>query len=505
MTHHDQADDTAAAPYAMDRSLVSGMAWTAVMRWSAQVVSWIGTFYAARLLVPGDYGLVSMAMLAIGLARMVEDFGMDAILVQDRTLVGQDQARLAGFLLLLGVVLAALFIALSYPVATFFGEPKVQVIIAALSLVFVTDALQVVPRAQLQRGLEFRRLGVATFVQVLATQGALVTAATLGLGHWSLVVNTLAGALVVTLLLIYWSPFAVAWPRQLGTLLGPLKQGWRILASRAAWYGYNNADQTVIGKVLGKDALGAYSFATTLSTLTQQEIGSIVGKVVPGIFSGLQNRPDELRRYFLLLTELVTAISVPIVIGLALLADLFIPLLLGPKWLAVIAPLQLLCVYSAFNSSQLLLSHVLMWTGQFRVNMWCSILTGVTMPLAFLFAIDHGLVGIGWAWAVVYPIVNIPQFFYAFRTIDIRVWHWLRALWPSLAGCAVMTLAIFALRWAIPADAMRPGARFAILVSAGAGSYLATLWFAFRRRVMVYVELGRQLRRPAPGAATVAA
>jgi O-antigen/teichoic acid export membrane protein len=39
---------------------------------------------AARLLVPGDYGIMSMAMLAVGLVRMVDDLGLDAVLVQDR-------------------------------------------------------------------------------------------------------------------------------------------------------------------------------------------------------------------------------------------------------------------------------------------------------------------------------------------------------------------------------------------------------------------------------------
>lgn len=119
----------------------------------------------------------------------------------------------------------------------------------------------------------------------------------------------------------------------------------------------------------------------------------------------------------------MTVISAPIVIGLALLADLLIPLALGPKSLALIAPLQLLCVYSTFNSSRLLLSQVLMRAGQFRVNMWYSILSGLTMPLAFIVAVEPGLVGIGWDWLIVYPIANIPRFFYAFRTLEILVWH----------------------------------------------------------------------------------
>ena len=492
-TATEQIDSGAVLAGGLDHSLVSGMAWTAILRWSAQIISWMGTFYAARLLKPADYGLVAMAMLAIGLARMVEDFGMDAILVQDRAIVGGAQARLAGLLLALGVALSALFALAAQPIAWFFDEPKLVWMVVALSAVFVTDALQIVPRAQLQRTLQFRRLGLVQLVQVLATQVTLVVAVTLGLGHWSLIVNTLAGALVVTIVLCVWSPFSLRWPGELASLKSPLKQGWRILASRAAWYGYSNADQAIIGKMLGPEALGAYSFATTFSTLAQQEVGSIVSRVVPGIFSEVQNRADELRRYFLMLTELLAAVAFPLSIGLALLADLLIPALLGAKWNAAIAPLQLLCLYSTFLSSQLLLSHVLMWTGQFRVNMWCTLLICATMPLVFLVAVRGGAVGIAWAWAVVFPIVNIPQFFYAFRTVNIRVADWLDALWPAIAGCLAMSAAIFALRWALPATVPLP-VKCAALIALGALVYPAVLWLGFRARAMRFIALAKTLR-----------
>src|SRR4029077_11127970 len=108
--------------------------WTAVLRWPAQVISWAATAYAARQRLPAHYGFVSMAMIAIGLVRMVEDFGLDAIFVQDRSIVGEQQARLAGFILATGVALCLLFVALAQPVAAFFGEPQVAPILALLSM-----------------------------------------------------------------------------------------------------------------------------------------------------------------------------------------------------------------------------------------------------------------------------------------------------------------------------------------------------------------------------------
>jgi O-antigen/teichoic acid export membrane protein len=477
----------------LDHSLVAGMAWTAGLRWPAHAISWIATAYAARLLTPGDYGIISMAMIAIGMVRMVEDFGLDSVLLQDRTIVGIRQAQLAGFVLMAGVGLAGLFMLLSHPIAAFFGEPQVGPVIMLLSLLCVADALQVVPRAALQRQMQFARLAWAQFLQIAVTQGVLVIGASRGWGVWALVFNTLAGSAFVTVLLLYWHPYPVRWPRDIATLARPLLQGWRILASRAAYYAYSNADQTVVGRVLGKDALGAYSFATTLSTTLSQEISSVVSRVVPGIFTAVQDKPAELRRYFLVLTEMVSYLTLPISVGLALTADYAVLIVLGPQWQAVIVPLRLLCIYAACYTSQLLIGPVLMWTGQFRANMWCSILAGVVLPIAFIAGTHWRLEGVALAWSLVFPIVNLPAMVIAFRTMDIGFGAWFSALLPAAASCVGLSAALLAARWALPAD-ISIGMAATATVSAGAAGFLLTLGLVFRRRALQIFDFLRALR-----------
>ena len=475
----------------LDRSLATGIAWTAALRWVAQLVSWLATLYAARLLAPADFGLVSMAMLAIGLARLGQEFGLDAILVQNRAIVGDTHARLAGFVILVGVALTLAFVAIAAPVATFFGEPIVRMIIIGLAPLFIFDALQVVPYAELQRRLEFRRLAIVAFVQVATTAAALAVGVSTGLGLWAIVASKLAGEVAVTLLLLLWQPYRVRWPRELARIAQPLVQGWRVLASRIAWYGYSNADQAIIGKLLGKEALGSYSFAQTFSTLAQQEIGAVISRVVPGIFSEVQTDRAALRRYFLLLTELLTLFALPLAIGLAVTADLFVPLVLGDKWRDVIVPLRILCLYSAFLSAQTLVSHVLLWTGQFRIQMWCSILAGIVLPLALLAAAPHGIERVAWVWAAVFPIVNLPSIVFASRTIGISTREWFAALAPAVVSCSAMAIAVLGLRrfedavsWSV----------LAASVALGAFVYAATLLLAFRRRLGALAGFARTLR-----------
>lgn len=99
-----------------------------------------------------------MATAPIGLLRMVEDFGLDAVLIQDRTIDAERQGRLAGLAVLLGLAFTLTLSALAAPIAAFFQELAVAPAIVGMSLLFVFDALQIVPRAALQRQLAYRRL-----------------------------------------------------------------------------------------------------------------------------------------------------------------------------------------------------------------------------------------------------------------------------------------------------------------------------------------------------------
>lgn len=479
-------------PGSLDRALLSGIAWTAALRWSSQVVSWAATILVARILVPADYGLVSMATIPIGLARMVEDFGLDAILIQDRTIVDTRQAQLAGFILGIGGVLSALSLALSLPIAAFFKEPQVAQIIVVMSLLFITDALQVVPRAILQRRLAFTHLALAFFLQIVVTQSILVAGALAGWGFWALVVSNVTAAVVITAILCWWAPYAVHWPKHIKQLAQPLAQGWRVMASRFTYYAYATSDQTIVGRVLGKDALGTYSFALTFVNLPFQEASSIVTKVVPGIFSEVQHRQDELRRYFLMLTECLAYITLPMAVGLALTADIVVNVVLGPNWSEVVIPLRVMCAFAAFQGLQILISPLLMWTGQFRAQMWCSVVTGIALPLAFLASANHGLVTIAAVWAVVYPLSNIPALKFGLQTVSVSFLGWLDTAKPAAVGCVVMALGVLVTR-AVTAghsDVVQLGTAMV----AGALSYASVIWLLYRARVLALVDFVKKGR-----------
>src|SRR5207253_3897199 len=93
----------------------------------------------------------------------------------------------------------------------------------------------------------------------------------------------LAGRLTSTVLVNIWRPQPIAWPRQFGTISGAVTFGWHLVVSRLAWYLYSNADFTIVGRLLGKAALGAYTIGWTLASIPVDRITALVASVTPQI------------------------------------------------------------------------------------------------------------------------------------------------------------------------------------------------------------------------------
>jgi O-antigen/teichoic acid export membrane protein len=485
----------------LDRSLVTGIGWTAAFRWISQIISWGATLYAARILAPADYGVIAMAMVPVGLVRMIEDFGFDTVLLQNRDLSDDEVARLGGLAILFGAALSLGIALLAPALAAFYGEPAVGPVVAALAVLVVLDALQVVPRVRLQRDLSFFWLGAVYLLQTVAVSVTLVVLASGGAGLWALVINTIAGSVVATAALFALRPFMPRWPGRLRGLRGPLVSGWQMLVSRAAYYANSNADQLLAGRVLGKDALGHYSFAMSIASLPVQEITSLVSRVVPGVFTAAQADRKLLHRYFLMLTEGICYLAFPVSCGLALTATHIVPVALGPQWADAVVPLQALSIYMAMFAAQTLVSHVLLWTGHFRLVMWLSLFSLVVLPIGFLIGMRAGgLPGLAFAWSIVYPLSCLPAITCAKRLIGLRWREYGAALAPSAAACAVMSVAVLAVDRTLTDHY---GHLAALLVEAAVGAtvYAAVLAVVFRRRLQALVELvrnARAIQAPAP-------
>ena len=479
----------------LDRTIAHGVTWTVGIKAATVVVSWACTITLARILNPQDYGIVTMATVYVGLTSMVTDFGLGAAVIALPELSEKLAAQLHTAACVVGGVAFTISCIAAVPVSRFFKTPGLASVIVVVSTLLILDSLRLVPTARLGREMRLKDLalldGYRTFIAlVLALPLAL-----LGARYWTLVVGNVVAALVVTVVVLARIPQRFARPN-FGEMKSTLAFSSHFLTNQLAWYGYTNADFVVAGRILGKIALGEYTLAWTLVSAPADKIMSIFGRVMPMVLANEHRDSQALRRYFLLFTEVLTILIVPALVGLALVAHDFVFVVFGAKWAAAVTPLQLLCFYMAIHIVGTATDRLLQSTGQASFPARCRFVMLVILPVAFyLSGTRWGTTGIAAMWILVYPLLLIPMFARAFRTVGVTVRDYAATVGPTLLSTALMVLVVLTVRAVAPAP-WPLATRFALQVIIGAAAFILATLFIQRRRLGVLADFVRAIRKP---------
>ncbi|MBK7917791.1 MAG: oligosaccharide flippase family protein [Chloroflexi bacterium] len=128
-----------------------GVVWTAIGNWGNQIATIIVFIVLTRLLGPEAFGLVAMATVFTSFMAIFAEQGLGQAIVQREQLEPEHLDTAFWTNLLVGTGLTLLSIMLSGLVAKIFREPKLQPVVAILSVTFVLTALSSTQQALLQR------------------------------------------------------------------------------------------------------------------------------------------------------------------------------------------------------------------------------------------------------------------------------------------------------------------------------------------------------------------
>ncbi len=233
---------------------MSGARWTLAAKVGLQLVMWPITILVIRLLEPGDYGLLAMAMVTIGFVALFGEMGLGIALVQADKLDETAARAASAAILVCSIVMAGVIVLLAPFAALWFDEPDLIHVMSVLTLELLISSVAAVPQAQLERQLRFRSLSIAAIWSGVA--GALTTLALAfaGNGVWALVLGTLASALVRTVLIVVFNG-RIVWPslrHPLAPIKGLIRFSGHVLAARTLWYWYGQSDQVILARLLAR-------------------------------------------------------------------------------------------------------------------------------------------------------------------------------------------------------------------------------------------------------------
>lgn len=433
----------------LDRTLVRGIAWTGAVKWLSQLLSWVSTIVVARLLNPEDYGIVAMAGVFVGFIGLLNEFGLGAAVVALRHLTEEQIASMHSLASLFGVAGFLLTCLVAIPAGRIYDASDIPLVIMVMGVGFAFLAVRSVPSALLEKALRFKLLALLEGGQAIVAALVTVGLAWWGAGYWALVVGGVAGHMAVTAVILSWHPVRYARP-SFHSLHEALRFSSHVLVGRISWYVASNADVFIAGRILGPGIVGAYSFACTLANLPLDKITALLSRVMPAFYSSVQTDPTVLRRYLLLLTEGLAILTFPVGVGMALVAQTFVPLVLGEKWIGVVVPLQVLSCWAVVRSLFGLISPILFVTGGSRLSMLSGVFCMVVYPLGFWVGSGWGAVGIALAWVGVQPVSWVLPYRHALAAVRLQFREYLLVLWPAATSTVVMAGGVYLIRQALP-------------------------------------------------------
>jgi PST family polysaccharide transporter len=458
--------------------VVHGIAWMAASQGSTQILAFVTSIAIAHLLSPRDVGIAAEALVFATLTLVITDFGLGAVIVQRPNLTDLDMNTAFWANVVLGAVLTAIGIGLSWPIAALYGSHELQPLFAVLSFVFLLTGPGIVQADLLTRHLEFGRLQRRVIMATVASCVTGVGMAAAGFGPWAIITQSLVISGVSTVLAWFASSWRPSWRFSWDSLRGMMRFASHTFGANAVQWAQLNVDNFLVGRFIGPAPLGAYSIAVSTSLTPLRRIAQPIGQVFFPAFSRLRDT-ERIADAWLESMQVVSLVVVPLTFGLVVIGQEFVLGLFGHKWHAAVTPLEVMApigllqalgaqstgVLSAIDRTQLL------WRG--------SAVVSLLSVASFAAGLHWGIDGVAIAYLIASVILQPVFLHLTALAVGRTLWDVVRAISGLLQAGIAMVAATFGARELMLSAGVPIFARLVALVIVGAVVYIAfVLWRA---------------------------
>lgn len=455
-----------------------GMAWAYGAYGGGRVLVLVSTAILARLLTPRDFGVVALALIFTSFLEAIKDLGLgQALIVADPEEEAERAQTVFSWTVLIGFVLLLLISGLAPLMAKFFHQPQLTWLVPVLGLSFPLRALGATHYALTRKHLNYRVRTISEICEVVVRGIAGIALALSGAGAWSLVIAFVAGTAVSSTVLWLRVPFR---PRlrltraHLRDLLGFGSVLTIVDVSAVVFY---NTDYLFIGRVLGAASLGLYSIGFRIPELAILNVAHVAADVLFPAYSAVDRA--RLREAYIASLRYLTMLTVPIAVGLVVLARPIVLVAFGHQWTGSIPVSRVIAAYTLFATLAIPPGTVLKVTRRaWRMVAFAVPAVLVLIGLLAIFT-SQGILAVAIATTALQATAAPAQAAVVSRQLKMPFLASLRPLVAPSVAAAVMAAALFAVDRAIDV----PWVVLVVGIPVGVAVYLSVLLVVAREHL----------------------
>lgn len=332
--------------------VVRGLFWKFGERTISQGVSFIISLVLARILMPEQYGLVSLVLVFINIANVFVTDGLGASLIQRKDASEKDFSTMFFCSLGMGCLLyVLLFLAAPY-IADFYGNADVTGVLRVLGIQVPLSAIKTIQQAYVEKNMVFKKFFFSTLGGAVVSGSIGILMAYKGFGVWALVEQYLVSCIMEIVILsvtVKWRPHFI-FDFQAAKRL--FSFGWKLMAAQFINVFYNELRSLVIGKKYTESDLAYYSKGNHLPSLVITNINTSISAVLFPALSKVNGSANAVKALTRKSMKMTAYVIFPMMIGMFVIAEPMIELLLTEKWLPCVPFLRLSCLYWMFQPCQ---------------------------------------------------------------------------------------------------------------------------------------------------------
>jgi PST family polysaccharide transporter len=434
----------------LNMRMASGAAWMIGARLADRMLGLVSTMILARLLVPADFGIVAMATAVMAFLDLFRTFGFDFALIQIQHAERQHYDTVWTINILFAAVIAIILALLAVPASAFFDAPPVRTAIFWLAAATFMSGFANVGVVNFRKHLEFGKEFQYAFLRKLIGFAVTVPLAFAVPDYRALVagiVSMRVGEIVLSYTLQNYRPRLSLAAR--GEIFGFSR--W-LMANNFVNFFTQRSGDFILGRFGGSGALGLFNVSYEVANLPSTELIAPINRAVfPGYAKKAANAAD-LTKSFLDVMSVIILIVLPAGLGLAVTAELVVPVFLGSKWWAAVPLVAILSIRGVLAAVQTNAGYAFMAVGKPQLATFVLFAQLVALiPLLTLGAIRAGAKGAVWAYFVA-SLVTLPlSYFIVRRELRVGLADVITRIWRPCVGSAAMVAAVWAIGELAPA------------------------------------------------------
>jgi lipopolysaccharide exporter len=410
----------------------------------------------SRLFDPEVFGLVGLLFIVITFSGIFADLGVSNAIIQKKEINLEELSSLYYLNIIIGVFLFLIFMLTSGLISELFKVPKLASYLRWISLIYL-----IIPFGQQYRAIFQKRMafGILVKVDIISTIVAVVLTvvlAYLGFSVYSIVWGQIVSALIRSGMLVCYGSREYKPIRYLN-----FKKVWPFLhfglyQSGEGFINYfnTNIDGMSIGRLVGPAMLGFYQVAFNIIIIPSTRINPILTKVFFPAFSHIQDDNEKLKKNFYKLLNILNFINFPLFFGLFVVAEPFIVVVFGEKWLPSVPILKILCGVGLLRSLGNPVGSLMYAKGQtrriFHFNLYKMALQ---VPGIIAGAYYGGALGVAKVFLALQVIFSFFNYSYLIRRVlGKSLKDYLNVFREPLIWSLVMGLVMYCLKYMIQSN-----------------------------------------------------